>query len=92
MDIERERGITIKLNSARMNVNEDGEDYVLNLIEPWLIPLLRMPFSVWFKLKPISTMLIPSFTPTHTHTHGICFVFLGLRCSCLHRDALVPCQ
>mmetsp|Transcript_787 Transcript_787/g.1472 ORF Transcript_787/g.1472 Transcript_787/m.1472 type:complete len:677 (+) Transcript_787:53-2083(+) len=33
MDIERERGITIKLNTARLNVNEDGEDYVLNLID-----------------------------------------------------------
>eukprot|EP00930_Biecheleria_cincta_P004342 TRINITY_DN105251_c0_g1_i1.p1 TRINITY_DN105251_c0_g1~~TRINITY_DN105251_c0_g1_i1.p1 ORF type:complete len:751 (+),score=133.92 TRINITY_DN105251_c0_g1_i1:102-2255(+) len=33
MDIERERGITIKLNTARMQVTEKGEDYVLNLID-----------------------------------------------------------
>ena len=33
MDIEKERGITIKLQTARMNYQYEGQDYVLNLID-----------------------------------------------------------
>ena len=33
MDIERERGITIKLNTVKLKYNYHNEDYVLNLID-----------------------------------------------------------
>lgn len=52
MDIEKERGITIKAQSVRLNYTFKGEDYVLTLLTPqgmWILAMKCLALCVHAK-------------------------------------------
>ena len=51
MDLERERGITIKSHAIQMNYNYKGEEYILNKGEEYILNLIDTPGHVDFSYE-----------------------------------------